>query len=62
MQILWRAARSRSRWEWKEALSTAIDIIIDKQGVLSHAIYGVTPCQHAEDTLNRIKEMDEACR
>ena len=32
--------------------------IIDKQGVLRHAYYGVTPRQHAEEVLNRIKELD----
>lgn len=34
----------------------------ESYGVLRHANYGVTPRQHAEETLNRIKEMDEACR
>jgi len=32
--------------------------IIDKQGVLRHACYGVTPRQHAEEMLNRIRELD----
>ena len=34
----------------------------ESYGVLHLAYYGVRPRQHAEETLNRIKEMDEACR
>jgi peroxiredoxin len=34
----------------------------ESYGVLRHANHGVTSRQHADETLNRIKEMDEACR
>ncbi len=36
--------------------------VIDKQGVLRHAFYGVTPRQHAVEMLSRIRELDQACR
>ena len=36
--------------------------IIDKEGVLRYARYGVTPRQHAEDILDLVRELDQACR
>ncbi len=36
--------------------------IVDEQGVLRLAYCGVTPRQHTEEMLNRIREIDWACR